>query len=90
MSTERVDELRKLLEQHLTRLGRDDLGVGEVRDAGPGRLEVEFIKGGLRRTAELAIEDLGDPERARAAMNTALLRISKEVERHHIEAAQRG
>lgn len=90
MSTDRLDELRKLLEQHLVRLDRDDLGVGEVRDAGPDRLEVEFIKGGLRRTAELPIEDLRDPERARAAMNTAILRISKAVERQHIEAAKKG
>lgn len=90
MSVEHLEDWRKILEQHLARLGRDDLGIGDVAITGTGALQIEFIKGGMRRTATVAVDDLRDPDRARAALNTALLRISKAIERQHIQAARKG
>lgn len=90
MSVEHLEDWRKILEQHLARLGRDDLGIGDVTVAGTGALQIEFIKGGMRRTAIVAVDDLRDADRARAALNTALLRISKAIERRHIQAARKG
>jgi hypothetical protein len=88
MTTDQLEQWRRLLENYLARLGRDDIGVGEVVESGPNELQIEFIKGGMRRTATLPADTLGDFDRAREALNIALLRISKAVERQHITAAK--
>lgn len=88
MTTDQLEQWRRLLENYLARLGRDDIGVGEVVEAGPNELQVEFIKGGMRRSATLPADALGDFDQARGALNVALLRISKAVERQHITAAK--
>ncbi len=90
MPVPRLEEWRKVLELHLAHLGRDDIGVGEVSEADAGQLEVEFIKGGMRRTETIPVDALNDADQARAALNAALLRISKAVERQYIEAARKG
>ena len=87
MGADLQGDWRKLLEGHLSRLGRDDIGVGDVQQVDAGHLMVEFIKGGTRRTATLAVEDLQDADRARAALNAAMLGISKAVERKHMADA---
>lgn len=87
MGIERLEDWRKLLEQHLARLGRDDIGIGDVTAIETGQLQIEFIKGTMRRNATIAVEDLQDPDRARGALNMALLRISKAIEQQHIQAA---
>jgi hypothetical protein len=88
MTTDRLEQWRKLLESYLARLGRDDIGVGDIVESGPNELQIEFIKGGLRRSATLPADALGDFEQARGALNIALLRISKAIERQHIAAAK--
>lgn len=88
MKTDRVEQWRNLLESYLARLGRDDIGIGEIVESGPNELQIEFIKGGMRRTASLPADALGDFDHARGALNVALLRISKAVERQHITAAK--
>lgn len=90
MAIERPEEWRKLLEQYLARLGRDDIGIGNVASTDTGQLEIEFIKGSMRRNATIAVEDLQDPDRARGALNAALLRFSKAIEQQHIQAARKG
>ncbi len=64
--------------------------MGEVSEAEAGQLQVEFIKGGMRRTETIPVDALGDADQARAVLSVALLRISKAVERQHIEAARKG
>lgn len=88
MTTDRLDQWRKLLENYLARLGRDDIGIGEVTESGPNELQIEFIKGGMRRSATLPADALGDFEQARGVLNIALLKISKAVEQQHITAAK--
>jgi hypothetical protein len=88
VTTDQHEQWRRLLENYLARLGRDDIGVGEVAEAGPNELQVEFIKGGMRRSATLPADAMGDFDQARGALNVALLRISKAVERQHITAAK--
>lgn len=87
MDADLQGDWRKLLEGYLARLGRDDIGVGDVHQVDAGHLSVEFIKGSTRRTATLAVEDLQDRDRARAAVNAAMLGISKTVERQHMADA---
>lgn len=88
MTSDRMEQWRRLLEGYLARLGRDDIGVGTVVESGPNELQIEFIKGGMRRSAVLPADTLGDFDRARGALNVALLRISKAVERQHIVSAK--
>jgi hypothetical protein len=88
VTTDQLEQWRRLLESYLARLGRDDIGVGDVVESGPNALQVEFIKGGMRRTATLPADALGEFDRARGALNVALLQISKAVERQHITAAK--
>jgi hypothetical protein len=88
VTTDQLEQWRRLLESYLARLGRDDIGVGDVVESGPNELQVEFIKGGMRRTATLPADALGEFDRARGALNVALLQISKAVERQHITAAK--
>jgi len=88
MPSDRLEQWRKLLENYLARLGRDDIGIGDVVESGPNELRIEFIKGGTRRFGVLPADSLGDFEQARGALNIALLQISKEVERRHITAAK--
>lgn len=90
MGIERLEDWRKLLEQHLARLGRDDIGIGEITQTDTGHLQIEFINGTMRRNATIALEELQDSERARGALNAALLRISKAIEQQHIQAAGKG
>ncbi|HEU5298231.1 MAG TPA: hypothetical protein VFW08_01950 [bacterium] len=87
MGADPQGDWRRLLEGHLARLGRDDIGVGDVQQADATHLMVEFIKGGMRRTATLAVDDLQDGDRARAALTSAMLSISKAVERQHMADA---
>jgi len=88
MTTDQLEQWRRLLENYLARLGRDDIGVGAVTESGPNELQIEFIKGGLRRSATLPADVLSSFEQARGALNVALLQISKTVERQHIAAAK--
>ncbi len=88
MTIDQVEQWRRLLENYLARLGRDDIGIGDVTESGANELQIEFIKGGIRRSTTLPLDSLGDFERAREGLNVALLRISKEVEQQHIAAAK--
>lgn len=88
MESEKQANYRKVLEQHLSTLGRDDIGIGTVTQADDHTLCVEFIKGPMRHEATIPVASLQHPDQARAALNAALLKISKAVEKQHIEAAQ--
>lgn len=88
MTMDQPAQWRKLLEDYLARLGRDDIGVGDVVWSGGNELQVEFIKGGMRRSATLPADALATFDQARGVLNVALLRISKAVERQHITAAK--
>ncbi|MGH2398462.1 MAG: hypothetical protein ACRDF6_01340 [bacterium] len=88
MGIERMEDWRKLLEQHMANLGRDDIGIGDIIETDADHLQIEFIKGAMRRNATIAVEDLRDHDRARGALNAALLRISKAIEQQHIQAAK--
>lgn len=85
-----LEKYRALISQYLREMGRDDIDVGLVEEIDQGRLRVEFIKGSMRRDAELPIYGLQNPEQARSTINMALLQLSKAVEKEHIEAAKEG
>jgi len=85
MATTTAD-YQKLVAHHLAALGRDDIGVGEVREV-DDTLQIEFVKGTMREEGSIPLRVLNDPERARAALSGALLALTTAVERRHIEKA---
>lgn len=85
-----LEKYRALISQYLGEMGRDDIDVGHVEEIDQGRLRVEFIKGPMRRDAELPVYALQDPEQARSAINLALLQLSKAVGKEHIAEAKEG
>ncbi|MDR5684353.1 MAG: hypothetical protein QN163_10085 [Armatimonadota bacterium] len=85
---QRIETRRRQIEEILTSLGRDDLGVGEVEDLGEGRLRVTFLHGHFRHAAELDAGKLDDPQQAKAALMIAVRKLSKDIEAEHIGKAQ--
>jgi len=85
-----LEKYRALIRQYLGEMGRDDIDVGHVEEIDQGRLRVEFIKGPMRRDAELPVYGLQDPEQARSAITLALLQLSKAVGKEHIAEAKEG
>ncbi|HET6782080.1 MAG TPA: hypothetical protein VFH67_08280 [bacterium] len=85
-----LEKYRMLISQYLGEMGRDDIDVGLVEEIDQGRLRVEFIKGPMRRDAEVPVYDLKNPEQARSAINIALLQLSKAVAKEHIAEAKEG
>jgi len=79
---------REMLQQLVSGLGRDDIGVGEVSKGEDGRLVFTLTRGELSHQAELSPEILTDKDRARAAMMAIIPKISKQIEREYLQAAQ--
>lgn len=78
---------RKVLDGHLNGLGRDDIAIGELSEIEPGQLRVQFVRGTLHHEATIPVDRLRTPEQARMTLNAALLKLSKAVERQHIQQA---
>ncbi len=87
MKENELANYRKLLDEHLGGLGRDDIAVGELSESEPGQLRVQFVRGTLHHEATIPVDSLRDREQARQTLNAALLKLSKAVERQHIEEA---
>ncbi len=79
---------QEMLQQIVSGLGRDDIGVGEVTKGENERLMFTLTRGELSYQAELPLEILTDKDRARAAMMAIIPKISKQIEREYLQAAQ--
>lgn len=82
-----LQNYRRLLTEHLSGLGRDDIAVGELSEAEAGQLRVQFVRGTLHHEATIPVASLSDREQARQTLNAALLALTKAVERQHVEGA---
>ncbi len=87
MKDSELRNYRNLLNEHLGGLGRDDIAVGELSESEPGQLRVQFVRGTLHHEATIPVDSLSDREQARQTLNAALLKLSKAVERQHIQDA---
>jgi hypothetical protein len=86
MTTADSGRLRDQLQELVTHLGRDDIGVGEVTEAN-GRVRFSLTRGDHALKAEMPIDVLKDHDRALAAMLAIVPGLSKAIEREHMEAA---
>lgn len=84
-----LGECKRIIEQTLIALGRDDVGVGDVAEPSAGTLSVAFSRGGHIQTVEVPINELRAKEQARTTINRAILGLSKAIEKETMETAER-
>ena len=87
MSTGEHEKYRDQLQELVTHLGRDDIGVGDVSESN-GRVRFTLTRGDHALQADMPLDVLKDHERALAAMLAIVPGLSKVIEREHIEAAK--
>jgi hypothetical protein len=90
MKDNELENYRKLLTEHLGGLGRDDIAIGELSESEPGQLRVQFVRGTLKHDATIPVDKLNDREQARQTLNEAFRKLSKAVERQHIQEATKS
>ncbi|HLW60408.1 MAG TPA: hypothetical protein VKV57_10865 [bacterium] len=80
---------RGVVEQAVAALGRDDVGVGSIEVTGDDTLIVTFSRGTYVHTAHIPVGALGGQESANAAVNVALLGLSKRISQDVLSKASR-
>ena len=78
MTPKELDKYRRIVEEAVVALGRDDVGVN-VEDGGPGVLAVTFSRGAHSHSASIPMDQLSTHEAAHAAVTGAVLSLSKAV-----------
>ncbi len=84
-----IEECRRVIQETLTALGRDDVGVGDVAEKSEGMLAVALSRGGHTQTVEVPIDQLRGKEQARATIGRAIIGLSKAIEKETMETAER-
>lgn len=87
LSEKDLQGYRLAIEEAVVGVGRDDVGVGEVKEVREGMIEVTFSRGTHTSTAEIPVDQLTDHEHVRKAVNTAILSLSKEVAQEALHKA---
>ncbi len=83
-----LQECKRVIEETLIALGRDDVGVGDVAEKSGGLVAVALSRGGHTQTVEVPIDGLRK-EQARTTMSRAILGLSKAIEKETMETAER-
>jgi hypothetical protein len=76
---------KQVIEETLTALGRNDVGVGDVAEKRAGTLAVAFSRWGHAQTVEVPIDNLQGQEQARVAIHRAIHDLSKAIEKETME-----
>lgn len=87
MNEKQLAKIREVLQQLVMMQGRDDIGVGEVVES-DGKVRFTLMRGRFTHTDELPLEVFDNPQTARDRITPAIFRLSKQVEREHIEHAE--
>ena len=89
MTPKDLDKYRRIVEEAVVALGRDDVGVN-VEDGGSGMLAVTFSRGTHSHTGQIPLDALQTHESAHAAVNSAVLTLSKAIAQESLaKASQR-
>ena len=87
LSHKDLEKYRQVIQEAVANIGRDDMGVGEVREISAGTLSVEFRRGTHRDVREIAVGELQTRELANQAALKAIRPLSKEVEQEALRNA---
>jgi hypothetical protein len=80
-----LEQYRRVVEETVANIGRDDIGVGSVSEHTEGVLTVEFSRGTHHHSAEIPVADLQDHESARRSVTSVIRSLSKEVSQEQLE-----
>jgi hypothetical protein len=83
-----LEKYRAAIEEALVALGRDDVGVGEVKASSENTLSVTLSRGTHNYAVDLPVEKLNDRGTAHATLSAAILGLSKEVAHESMDKAQ--
>jgi hypothetical protein len=83
-----LEKYRAAIEEALVALGRDDVGVGEVKASSENTLSVTLSRGTHNYAVDLPVEKLNDRGTAHATMSAAILGLSKDVAHESMDKAQ--
>ena len=84
-----LERYRAAIEEALVALGRDDVGVGEVKASSENNmLSVTLSRGTHSYDVDLPVEKLNDRGTAHAALSAAILGLSKDVAHESMDKAQ--
>jgi hypothetical protein len=84
-----VDQMKALLREYVGALGRDDIGVGDVSEAG-GVISFTLTKGEHSHRGQMHADLLENRDRALQALTEIVMKISKPIEREHIHGTASG
>lgn len=82
-----LEKYRRVIEEAVAAVGRDDVGVNVVDGGGDGMLAVTFSRGTHTHVAKIPVDALRDHEQARITVNAALLKLSKAVAQEAVAKA---
>jgi len=83
-----LEKYRAAIEEALVALGRDDVGVGEVKASSENMLSVTLSRGTRNYVVDIAVDRLNDRGHAHAALSAAILGLSKDVAHEAMDKAQ--
>ena len=86
LSSKDLARYRQAVEETVVALGRDDIGVN-VEDGGEGMLAVTFSRGTHAHNARIPMDALQTHEGAHAAVNGALLALTKLIAQEALSKA---
>lgn len=89
MERRELEQVEQTLLELVRATGRDDVGVSGVVEE-DGQVRFTLTKGTFSHTDVLPAAILRDPLQARQRVNLIVTRLSKQVERAHLEEAGRG
>ena len=87
--SENLEAHRNVLQDLVSSLGRDDIGVGNVEVSGD-TLRFTLSRGDHTHRAEMPLGFLSSRSQASSALMAIIPNLSKAIEQEHIDAAQRS
>ena len=88
MKPKELEKYRAAIEEALVALGRDDVGVGEVKASSENTLSVTLSRGTRNYVVDIPVDRLNDRGHAHAALSAAILGLSKDVAHEAMDKAQ--
>lgn len=89
MAAPSLSEGHNMLRSLIQSLGRDDIAVTDVSEE-DGNIRFALTRAGHRHEAVMPLDVLADRSRALPAMMAILPKLSKSIEREHLEKAKAG
>jgi hypothetical protein len=88
MKPRELEAYRKLLEDVISSLGREEIAIGETSEA-DGKLQFSMIKGHHAYHAEMPLAAFAERRQVKAALNALLVKLNKIIEQERADTIRR-